>query len=74
MMDPLRQYADERLKQLMGDRLAVQRFIPYDDYIYQNAEPWLEGNLRRTRSRGTVQGELMDNRWLDQLLYDWSTP
>ena len=67
MMDYVRQYADQRLNQLMGTRMAVQRFIPYDDYVYQEAEPWLRKRYAY-QSRGTVQGELMEQALMDQLL------
>lgn len=67
MMDCVRQYADERMQQLLGPRFAVQRFIPYEDYIYDNAEPW----LKRTYAdvvRHMVQSELMNRSALDDLL------
>lgn len=67
VMDRVRQYADGRLNELLGNRFAVQRFIPYDDYVYRNAEPWLKSR-HADKSRGTVQGELMDAGYLDRLL------
>lgn len=72
MMDHVRQYAEERLNTLMGKRFAVQRFIPYDDYIYRNAEPWLKQTYADV-SRHTVQGELMNNNVLEDLLNRVST-
>ena len=68
MMDRVRQYAGERLGELMGDRFAVQRLIPYDDYIYSYCEPALK-QTHANRSRVTVQKELMDYRALDNMLY-----
>ena len=68
MMDRVRQYAGERLATLMGDRFAVQRLIPYEDYIYLYNVPCLK-NSYASRSRVTVQKELMDYRALDNILY-----
>ncbi|MBR4506086.1 MAG: SPOR domain-containing protein, partial [Bacteroidales bacterium] len=68
MMDRVRQYAGERLATLMGDRFAVQRLIPYDDYIYQYNVPCLKDSYAN-RSRVTVQKELMEYRALDDILY-----
>ena len=67
MMDRVRQYAGERLEQLLGPRFAVQRFIPYDDYLYEQAEPWLKHTYADV-ARHTVQGELMNLQALDDLL------
>lgn len=67
MMDRVGQYAEERLNQLMGDRFAVQRFIPYDDYIYNQAEGWLKRNYA-DKARHIVQGELMNIDALDVML------
>ena len=58
VMDRVRQYAGSRMDELMGTRLAAQRFIPYEDYIYQTAEPWLRRTYANT-SCNRVQGELM---------------
>lgn len=67
MTDMVHQYADQRLNELLGTRLAAQRFLPYDDYVYTNAEPWLRKNYAY-QSRGKVQGELMDQGILDKML------
>lgn len=67
MYDRVRQYADERMQQLLGDRFAVQRFIPYDDYVYERAEPWLKQTYADV-ARHMVQGELMNRQALDDLL------
>lgn len=67
MFDRVRQYADERLQQLLGPRFAVQRFIPYEDYIYENAEPWLKQTYADV-ARHMVQGELMNRAALDDIL------
>ena len=67
MMDRVRQYVAERMEQLLGPRFAVQRFIPYDDYIYENAKPWLKQTYADV-SRHTVQGELMNYAALDEIL------
>lgn len=69
MMDRVRQYSDERMQELMGNRMAVQRFIPYEDYIYQSVEPWLRGKYP-VDVRNTVQGELMDAELLEGMLQD----
>ena len=68
MMDRIRQYANERLGQMLGDRFAVQRLIPYNDYIYNYNEPFMKGSHARS-CRGKVQGELMNYRSLDDMLY-----
>ena len=68
MMDRVRQYAGERLETLMGDRFAVQRLIPYEDYIYQYNVPCLK-QVYANRARVAVQKELMDYRALDNILY-----
>ena len=68
MMDRIRQYANERLEQMLGDRFAVQRLIPYNDYIYKYNEPFMKGSYARS-CRGMVQGELMNYRALDDMLY-----
>ncbi len=67
MMDRVRQYAGDRLTELLGDRFAVQRLIPYSDYIYQYCEPHLK-NVRAAKSRVTVQTELMNSGMLDDFL------
>lgn len=67
VMDRVRQYAGERLDELMGPRMAVQRFIPYDDYIYQRFQPWMRQSYAGN-CRGKVQGELMDMQLLNQML------
>ena len=68
MMDRIRQYANERLGQMLGDRFAVQRLIPYNDYIYNYNEPFMKGSYARS-CRGKVQSELMNYRSLDDMLY-----
>ena len=67
MMDRVRQYAGDRLAELLGDRFAVQRIIPYSDYIYQYCEPHLK-TVRAAKSRVTVQTELMNSGMLDDFL------
>ena len=67
MMDHVRQYADQRLGEMMGPRMAAQRFMPYEDYVYQDAEPWLRQRYAY-QSRGQVQGELMDEGFMDRML------
>lgn len=67
MMDRVRQYAGDRLGELLGDQFAVQRLIPYSDYIYQYCEPHLK-NVRAAKSRVTVQTELMNSGMLDDFL------
>ena len=67
MMDRVRQYVNERMDQLLGPRFAVQRFIPYEDYVYHRAEPWLKHTYADV-ARHTVQGELMNVKALDEIL------
>lgn len=68
MMDRVRQYSNDRMEELMGDRYAVQRLIPYNDYVYKYNEKWL-GVTYADKVRHTVQGELMNYRALDDILY-----
>jgi chemotaxis protein histidine kinase CheA len=68
MMDRIRQYANERLEQMLGERFAVQRLLSYDDYIYNHNESFLKNRYARS-CRGKVQSELMSYRALDNMLY-----
>jgi hypothetical protein len=68
MMDRIRQYANERLEQMLGERFAVQRLLSYDDYIYNYNEPFMKNRYARS-CRGKVQSELMSYRVLDDILY-----
>ncbi len=68
MMDRIRQYANERLEQMLGERFAVQRLLSYDDYIYNYNEPFMKNRHARS-CRGKVQSELMNYRVLDDILY-----
>ena len=68
MMDRIRQYANERLEQMLGERFAVQRLLSYDDYIYNQNESFLKNRYARS-CRGKVQSELMSYRALDDMLY-----
>lgn len=68
MMDRIRQYANERLEQMLGERFAVQRLLSYNDYIYNYNEPFLKYRYARS-CRGKVQSELMNYRALDDMLY-----
>ena len=68
MMDRVRQYAADRMGDLMADRFAVQRLIPYDDYIYRFNEPLLK-ERRANNARIKVQTELMNYSALDDILY-----
>ena len=67
MIERVRDYAGVRLDTLMDDRFALQRFIPYNDYIYNHCEDHLRGAFAQ-RQRCRVQGELLDMRLLDSLL------
>lgn len=67
MMDRVRQYTEERMGQLLGPRFAVQRFIPYEDYVYEYVKPWLKKNYA-DETRHIVQGELMNASALDKIL------
>lgn len=67
MIDRVRQYVEERMGQLLGPRFAVQRFIPYEDYIYNHAEPWLKRSYANAACH-IVQGELMNAALLDGIL------
>jgi hypothetical protein len=73
MMDRVRQYADRRMNDMMGDRYAVQRMLPYSDYITAHCEPWMRYSYA-SKVRGIVQSELMNldllNQMLDQLVGD----
>lgn len=69
MMDRVRQYSNQRMAELLGDRFAVQRLIPYDDYIYRFNEPCLK-DKRANSARIEVQTELMDYSVLDGILND----
>ena len=66
MMDRVRQYSANRIEQLLGTRFAVQRLIPYNDYIYHYNQPFLK-EVNGKHARIAVQRELMDGR-LDALL------
>ncbi len=68
MMERVRQYSSQRMSELLGPRFAVQRFIPYDDYIYLHNEPCLR-NVYAKRSRVQVQSELMEYNLLDEILF-----
>ena len=67
MMDRVRQYAEERLSTLMADRFAIQRFIPFNDYVYNHNEGWMRQTFAG-RQRVTVQSELLDMNILDGIL------
>lgn len=67
MMERVRQYSNQRMIELLGERFAVQRFIPYDDYVYKYNEPYLK-YVYANRSRVKVQSELMDEGLLDEML------
>lgn len=67
MMDRVRQYAEERLGTLMADRFAIQRFIPFNDYVYNHNEPWMRQTFA-SRQRVTVQSELLNMNVLDGIL------
>lgn len=67
MMDRVRQYAEERLGTLLADRFAIQRFIPFNDYIYNHNEPWMRQTFA-SRQRVTVQSELLNMNILDGIL------
>lgn len=67
MMERVRQYAQERLGELMSDRFAVQRLYPFCDYVYSYNEPQLR-QVFAQHQRCTVQGELLDMHLLDGML------
>ena len=67
MMERVRQYSSQRMSELLGPRFAVQRLIPYDDYIYTYNEQHLRGVYAKS-SRVKVQSELMDYSLLDEIL------
>ena len=67
MMARVRDYADGRMKELMGKRFAVQNLIPYNDYIHENCKPWMKYDYA-WKVRNTVQGELMDLSLLENML------
>ena len=68
MMDRVRQYSNQRMSELMEDQFAVQRLIPYNDYIYKFNEPCLKAK-RANNARIKVQTELMNYSALDDILY-----
>lgn len=67
MMDRIQQYSATRIEELLGPRFAVQRLIPYNDYIYYYNEPFLK-EVNGRRARVTVQTELMNIGLLEQML------
>jgi len=67
MMDRVRSYSADRLSELLGPRFAVQRLIPYTDYIYRYNEPFLKEQNGR-RARVAVQRELMEGGALEGIL------
>lgn len=67
MMDRVRQYAEERLSTLMADRFAIQRLIPFNDYVYNHNEGWMRQTFAG-RQRVTVQSELLNMNILDGIL------
>ena len=67
MMDRVRRYATERLGTLMADRFAIQRLIPFNDYVYKHNETFMRQTFAQ-RQRYTVQGELLNMRLLDDIL------
>ncbi len=67
MMDRVRQHSDIRINTLLGPRFAVQRFIPYNDYIYNYNEPCLK-EYYADSARIIVQRELMDMDTLREML------
>ncbi|MCR5444261.1 MAG: DUF4366 domain-containing protein [Bacteroidales bacterium] len=67
MMERVRQYANDRLGTLMADRFAIQRIIPFNDYIYNHNEPYLRQKFAASQ-RVVVQGELLNMRTLDGIL------
>lgn len=67
MMERVSNYVKERMGTLMGDRFAVQRLYPFNDYIYSYNEPWLRNSFAQ-KQRVTVQSELLNMNLLDQML------
>jgi hypothetical protein len=68
MLERIRYYVDGRMGMLMGERFALQRFIPYeDDYIYRHCEPWLKRSYADT-VRHFIQSELMNINVLGSIL------
>lgn len=67
MMDRVRLYVDQRMGELLGERFAMQRMLPYDDYIYNYNLPYLKKHYAN-EVRHLVQGELMDYHTLDAIL------
>lgn len=68
MKDRVRTYADQRLTELLGPRFAAQRLLSYEDYVYAYNEPFMKGRYADS-ARCLVQGELMNYRFLDDMLY-----
>lgn len=67
MMARIRDYANQRMNELMGNRFAVQRLIPYSDYINEHCKPWMKSNYAGI-VRNIIQGELMDLSLLEDIL------
>ena len=67
MMQKVRQYAEKRMKELMGKRFAVQRLIGYNDYIHEYCTPWMRYDYA-WKVRNIVQGELLDTDRLSEIL------
>ena len=67
MWNHVMQYVNQRMNELMGDRFAAQRVIPYDDYMYELQEPWMRYHYAYV-VRQTVEAELMENGFLDGIL------
>ncbi len=67
MAERVSQYTEERLNTLLADRFAIQRLIPFNDYIYNHNEPWMKQTFA-SRQRIIVQRELLDMKVLDSIL------
>lgn len=67
VMERIREQAEDRLTELMADGYAVQRFIPYSDFVRDFCLNELKG-VRAYRNRVTVQTELMQLKYLNGLL------
>ena len=67
MAERVSQYAEGRFTTLLADRFAIQRFIPFNDYIYNHNEPWMKQTFA-AHQRVTVQRELLDMKVLDSIL------
>lgn len=68
LQQEIAQYVDHRLTELLDhEGYSVQRFFHHDDFLHQYYYDELKAR-KASRTRATIQGELMDYPFLDDLL------